>query len=83
MVTLLSKLENVSKELGLSINPSKSKIMVVDRSGKLNLTGALKLEVVDNFIYLGSCITNNGSCEQEVRRRIGMAKNTMYQLSKI
>ncbi|XP_062527082.1 uncharacterized protein LOC134199679 [Bombyx mori] len=83
MVALLDRMERISKEMGLSINKSKTKVMVVDRSGKLELTGALDLEIVDNFNYLGSNISNNGSCEREVRRRIGMAKSAMTQLGKI
>ncbi len=83
MVALLGRMEQISEEMGLCINRSKTKLMVVDRSGRLELTGALDLEVVDNFIYLGSNISNNGSCEREVRRRIGMAKGAMTQLGKI
>lgn len=75
MVALLDRMEQISEEMGLSINRSKTKVMVVDRSGTLELTGALNLEVVDNFIYLGSSVANDGSCEKEVRRRIGMAKS--------
>ena len=31
------------------------------------------LEVVDDFCYLGSYIAGNGSCEKEVKVRIGKA----------
>ncbi|KAJ8724798.1 hypothetical protein PYW07_015756 [Mythimna separata] len=83
MVALLDRMERISEEMGLSVNRSKTKVMVVDRSGKLELTGALDLETVDNFVYLGSIISNDGSCEKEVRRRIGMAKSAMAQLDKV
>ncbi|XP_037876471.1 uncharacterized protein LOC119630619 [Bombyx mori] len=83
MVALLDRMERISKKMGLSINKSKTKVMVVDRSGKLEPTSALDLEIVDNFNYLGSNISNNGSCEKEVRRRIGMTKSAMTQLGKI
>lgn len=76
-------MEHISAELGLQINKSKTKLMVVDRTNKLVFTGALRLDFVDHFIYLGSSISNNGSCESEVRRRIGMAKSAMTQLRKI
>ncbi|CAH2210972.1 jg14263 [Pararge aegeria aegeria] len=42
--------------------------------------GSLNLEIVENFIYLGSNISATGSCETEVRRRIGLAKSAMSQL---
>lgn len=67
MVALLDRIEWISKEMRLSINRSKNKVMMVDRSKKLELTGALDLEIVDSFKYLGSNISNNGSCEKEVR----------------
>ncbi|XP_062527944.1 uncharacterized protein LOC134200039 [Bombyx mori] len=74
MSLFFSKMERISNSLGLSINRSKTKLMVVDRANVLRLSGALGLEVLDEFVYLGSCISNKGSCETDVRRRIGMAK---------
>ncbi|XP_052744154.1 uncharacterized protein LOC128199289 [Bicyclus anynana] len=82
MCTLLERMERVSINLGLSINKDKTKIMVMDRSHTLGFTGALNLHFVEEFVYLGSTITNNGSCELDVRRRIGMAKSAMSQLHK-
>ena len=76
-------MEEISLELGLKINHAKTKLMVVDRANKLQLTGALDLETVNDFVYLGSNISNTGSCEKEIRRRIGMAKSAMSQLQKI
>lgn len=32
-----------------------------DRSGKLELTRRLDLEIVDNFVYLGANISSNSS----------------------
>lgn len=47
--------------------------MVVDRTGKLELTGAINHDFVDNNTYLGFTITNNGSCDYiNFRRRIGI-----------
>lgn len=39
--------------------------------------------MINDFIYLGSRIDNTGSCEEEIRRRIGLAKSGMSRLSKI
>ena len=35
------------------------------------------MEVVNNFSFLGAHITNDGLCENEIRRRIGMGKAAM------
>ncbi|CAH2106420.1 unnamed protein product [Euphydryas editha] len=78
IITYIDRMIRISTELGLCINRSKTKIMIVDRTDKLELTGNLDLEVVANFIYLGANINNNGSCKNEIRRRIGMA-NGMVQ----
>lgn len=83
MSKLLDRLERISRDMGLLINRAKTKVMVVDRNKTINLTDRLNLEVVDSFVYLGAVVTNNGSCEPEVRRRIGMAKSAMTQLKHI
>lgn len=71
MVALMSSMEEISNEMGFAINRSKTKIMVVDSSNRLELTGAPgahSLETVENFNYVSSVISNNDSCEAEVRR---------------
>lgn len=83
MADLLARIENASLQFGLKINQAKTKLMVIDRPKKLQFTGALNLDIVDDFVYLGANISNTGSCEKEIRRRIGMAKNAMAQLAKI
>uniref|UniRef100_A0A2H1VU13 SFRICE_040172 n=1 Tax=Spodoptera frugiperda TaxID=7108 RepID=A0A2H1VU13_SPOFR len=83
MSVLLARLEQVSLELGLHINRAKTKVMIVDRSKSLAMSGTLNLDTVNEFVYLGSTITNNGSCEQDIRRRIGMAKSAMSQLNRV
>ncbi|CAB3248912.1 unnamed protein product [Arctia plantaginis] len=69
MTTYLDKMKRISTELGISINRSKTKILVIDRPGKLELTGNFDLEVVDNFVYPGASISSNRPCESEIRRR--------------
>jgi hypothetical protein len=68
--------------MGLEINRSKTKMMIVDRTGTLETGNAPHgLEVVHDFIYLGSCVSDCGRCDAEVRRRI--AKSAMTKLEKI
>ena len=84
MVDLLDRLESVSKEHGLVINKKKTKLMVVDRFDSIQRSEALNAyETVTEFQYLGSVISNKGNSEPEIRRRIGMAKTAMNQLTKI
>lgn len=64
MVLLLGRMERICMELGLKINHAKTKLMVVDRSNKIQLTGALSLEFVEDFFYIGANINNTGSCER-------------------
>lgn len=84
MAAILERIERVSLEFGLHINRSKTKVMTVDRAQVLSPSNALKdYEKVEEFIYLGSLISNSGNCEKEIGRRIGMAKSAMTSLDKI
>ncbi|GFS09661.1 endonuclease-reverse transcriptase [Elysia marginata] len=42
-----------------------------------------RVEQVANFTYLGHWITEDGRSDQEVKRRIGMAKNTFSRMSQL
>ncbi|KAL0838884.1 hypothetical protein ABMA28_016906 [Loxostege sticticalis] len=84
MVDLLNRLDTVSREMGLYINQAKTKIMIVDRSRELQDVHLLsQYDIVEDFVYLGSSISNKGGTEGEIRRRIGMAKSAMTQLEKV
>ena len=41
------------------------------------------IEIVHNFITLGSIICDNADCEKEIRRRLAMGRSTMTKLVKI
>jgi len=38
------------------------------------------IEVVDEFVYLGTCITKHRDELEDTRRRIGLANNTYHSL---
>ena len=58
--------------------------MIVDRREKVLLTGCLSgLEVVNDFIYLGSLISDKGSSQKEIKRRIMLGRVAMKKLTKI
>ncbi|XP_004933112.1 uncharacterized protein LOC101738018 [Bombyx mori] len=84
MAILLNRVEEESAKLGLKINYSKTKIMIIDRAQLLPRSDALSgYEKVAEFIYLGSQITSEGGCTGEIRRRSGMARSAMANLEKI
>ena len=45
--------------------------------------GNEEFEVVKDFNYLGAMIEKEGTCEKEIKRRIGMGKTTMKKLEGI
>ena len=47
------------------------------------LIGNREVEVVDGFCYLGSLMTTDGSCDREVKARIGRANAAFGTLEKI
>ena len=45
--------------------------------------GHNRIKLVHTFNYLGSLLTENGKCDEEIRKRIGMAKDAFQKLQKI
>lgn len=98
-VLIADKVENLQKHLDIinqighthfntKINISKTKIMVVSKQDKtaekikINLDKH-QLEQVDKFIYLGQTITNDGRCEEEIKKRIAIAKNRFCKMKNV
>ena len=83
---LLDKVVEESKKKGLTINYKKTECMVVSkREGQ-----ACALKIRDNtikqvkrFNYLGSLLRENGKCDEEIKKRTRMAKDTFQKLQKI
>ena len=48
----------------------------------INIHGE-KLQQIEHYQYLGHIITNDGTCETEVKRRIRMSKSTFNDMRKI
>jgi len=70
-----STLTKKANKVGLHINAEKCKLMTTsvwsDRSD-IQAAGSV-IEKVDDFCYLGSYLSSNGSCEKNVKVRIGKA----------
>ena len=74
-----------AEEAGLVVNGTKTKTMVF---GERNIEKAVQMagttiENVDKFEYLGSLITWDNNCSDEIKRRIGQATGAMASLKHI
>ncbi|XP_070797084.1 uncharacterized protein [Pituophis catenifer annectens] len=80
--SLLMQVKEESVKVSLKLNIKKTKIMA---SGPLNswqIDGE-EMEVVTDFIFLGSQITAYGDCSQEIKRRLLLGRKAMANLDSI
>jgi hypothetical protein len=78
------ELNGAAKETGLSINVSKTQAMILTRS-RTNTDQQLRISdhninMVNNFIYLGSCITEDNNEQVEIQRTLKLANKAYYSL---
>ena len=78
---LLDKVVEESKKMGLSINMKKTESMAISRCNP-NVEGN-NIKQLEKFNYFGSMVTDNGKCDAEIRRRIGIAKETFHKTESI
>ncbi|KAJ4431444.1 hypothetical protein ANN_20042 [Periplaneta americana] len=77
-----------SKEIGLEVNPEKTKYMIMSRDENIVRNGNIKIgnlsfEEVEKFKYLGATVTNINDTRQEIRHRINMGNACYYSIEKI
>ena len=67
--SLLMRVKDENEKAGLKLNIQKTKIMA---SGPITAwqIEREKVEVVTDFLFLGSKITANGDCRHEIRRQL-------------
>ena len=86
LLDLLKQTKEASEKRGLLLNTRKTKIMVIDKN-RTDFSDFLledeKIEEVEEFTYLGSIIDTKCSSAKEIKRRIGMAKSTVHNLTTI
>ena len=78
---LINKITETCRQYGMALNVKKTKIMVIDKKNSIasNIYAeGEKLEQVKKYKYLGSWITENGKCLEEVKNRIGQAKTEFW-----
>ena len=67
--SLLMKVKEESKKIGLKLNIQKTKIMAFGPITSWEIDGGT-VETVANLIFLGSKITADGDCSYEIKRRL-------------
>ena len=75
--SLLMKVKEESEKVGLKLNIQKTKIIMA--SGPIaswQIDGEI-METVRDFIFLGSKITADGDCSQEIKRRLLLGRKVM------
>ena len=80
--SLLMKVKEESKKVGLKLNIQKTKIMASDPITSRQIEGKTT-ETVTDFIFLGSKITANGDSSHEIKRRLLLGRNVMTNLDSI
>ena len=76
------KVKVESEKVGLKLNIQKTKIMA---SGPITSwdIDVETVETVSDFIFLGSKITADGDCSQEIKRRLLLGRKVMTNLDSI
>ena len=67
--SFLLKVKEESEKVGLKLNIQKTKIMASSLITSWQITGEA-MEIVRDFIFLGSKITAGGNCSHEIKRRL-------------
>ena len=80
--SLLMKVKEESEKAGLNLNIQKTKIMA---SGPITSwqTNRETMEMVRDFIFLGSKITADGDCSHEIKRRLLPGRKPMTNIDSI
>ena len=80
--SLLMKVEEKSEKAGLKLNIQEMKIMASGPMTSWQIDGE-KVEIVTDFIFLGSKITADGDCSHEIKRRLLPGRKAMTNLDSV
>ena len=76
------KVKVESEKVGLKLNIQKTKIMSSSPITSWQIDGEI-VEIVADFIFLGSKITAAGDCSHEIKRRLLFGRKVMTNLDSI
>ena len=80
--SLLMKVTEETEKAGLKLNIQKTKIMASGPINSWQIDGET-VEIVADFIFLGSKITADGDCSHEIKRRLLLGRKVMTNLDSI
>ena len=78
--SLLMKVKEESKKIGLKLNIQKTKIMASSPITSWEIGGET-LETESDLIFLGSKITADGDCTHEIKRCLLLGRKAMTNLT--
>ena len=70
------------EKVGLKLNIQKTKIMASSPTTSWEIDGET-VEIVSDFIFLGSKVTADGDCSHETKRRLLLGRKVMNNLDSI
>ena len=73
--SLLMKVKEESEKAGLKLNIQKTEIMTSGPLTSWQIVGET-METVTDFIFLGSKITADGDCSNEIKRHMVLGRKT-------
>ena len=77
--SILMKVKEESKKVGLKLNIQKTKITASGPITAWEIDGET-VETESDFIFLGSKITADGDCSHEIKRRLLLGRKVMTNL---
>ena len=80
--SVLMKVKEESEKTALKLNIQKTMIMASEPITSCQISGKT-LEIVRDFIFLGSKITADGDCSHEIKRRLLLGRKVMTNLDSI
>ena len=80
--SLLMKVKEESEKVGLKLNIQKTKIIASGLINSWQIDGET-METVTDFIFLGSKITADGNCSQEIQRCLLLGRKAKTNLDSI
>ena len=78
----LMKVKEESEKVGLKVNIQNTKIMASSPTTSWQIDGE-SIEIVRDFMFLGSRITADGDCSHEIKRCLLLGRKAMTSLDSI
>ena len=80
--SLFMKVKEENEKAGLKLNSQKMKTMASGPVTWLQRDGEA-MEIVMDFIFLGSKVTEDGDCSHEVKRRLLLGRKAMTNIDSL